>query len=153
MPEKRVVLHYERTFAYPIDVAYAWLTDYQDDDPKRAGGQIIRKRDVVRRTPTEVEVEGELDVLGQHTHGRAIITLFPKEHRWVATIGRGGWIFEYHLEPEGPDASRLIIDYKMGSRRWTRRAMIRILKPVILRRLDKMWDGFEASMKQEIVAN
>lgn len=146
-----VRLHYERVFPYPIDVAYAWLTDYQDDDPSRTG-EIVRKRDVVRRTDREVEVEGELEVMGQRTHGRAVIHLFPEEKRWQAVIGKGGWIFDYRLVPQGASASRIVIDYKMGSRRWTRRMTIRLLKPVIRRRIDKMWDGFAASMDRELAA-
>lgn len=144
-------LKYERTFPYPIDVAYAWLTDFQDDDPARAGG-VIQKRDVVRRSEREIEVDAELAVIGKPSRGKAVIHLFPEEHRWVARIGKGAWEFHYHLEPAGANATRLKIDYQVGSRRWTRRALVRLAKPVIMRRIDRMWDGFDAAMRRELGA-
>ena len=151
MDRPHVNLHYERTFPYPVEQAYAWLTDYQDDDPQRTSA-VVAKRDVVRREGNEVEVEGILDVLGQRTRGRAVIKLFPEEKRWEAHIGKGSrWVFTYRLVPVA-EGSRLLIDYRMGSRRWTRRALLTILKPLIRRRLDVMWDGFAASMARELAA-
>ncbi len=143
-----VVIHYERDFPYAPDVAYAWLTDYADDDHERAGA-IIRKRIVVRRTEREVELEGDLDTLGQRSRGRAIVRLYPEEHRWVADLAKGRWVYEYRLTPT-PGGCRLAIDYRLGARRWTRRAMFTILKPFIRRELDRMWDGFDAAMRREL---
>ena len=149
MDRPHVTIRYERTFPHPVDQAYAWLTDYQDDDPQRAGDIIVR-RDVVRRGAREVELDGELDVMGTKARGRALVRLFPEERRWVATIGKGAWEFHYRVEPEGPGATRLKVDYHMGSRRWTRRAMIRLATPLIRRRLDRMWDGFADAMRREL---
>ncbi|HET6405333.1 MAG TPA: SRPBCC family protein [Candidatus Thermoplasmatota archaeon] len=149
MDRPHVSIQYERTFPYPIDVAYAWLTDYQDDDPQRAGA-MVEKRDVVRRGDREVEVDARLDVLGKKYTGRAVIHLHPEEHRWVAVIGRGSWQFHYRLEPDGPHRSRLIVDYRITSRRWTRRALVTLGKPLIRRQLDRMWDGFADAMEREL---
>lgn len=149
MDRPHVSLKYERTFPYPIDAAYAWLTDYQDDDPQRAG-TLVRKRDVVRRNDREVEVEGWLEVLGRDYEGKAVIHLFPEEKRWVAIIGRGGWEFHYQLTPLGPHATKLTIDYQMGSRRWTRRLQYRLAKPLIRRHIHRMWNNFDAAMRREL---
>lgn len=144
-----VSLKYVRHFPYPIETAYAWLTDYQDDDPQRAGA-LVRKRDVVRRSDREVHVDGHLEILGRDYEGKAVIHLYPEEKRWQAVIGRGNWQFEYRLTPTGPNACRLDIDYQMGSRKWAKRLRYTLAKPFVRRQLDRMWDGFEASMKREL---
>ena len=151
MDRPHVSLKYERTFPYPIDTAYAWLTDYQDDDPQRAG-TLVRKRDVVRRSDREVEVDGHLEILGRDYEGKAVIHLYPEEHRWMAVIGKGGWQFHYKLTPLGPASCRLDIDYQMGSRKWLKRLRIQLAKPLIRRELDHMWDGFDAAMRRELGA-
>lgn len=149
MDRPYVSLKYERTFPYPVDAAYAWLTDYQDDDPQRAG-TLVRRRDVVRRSDREVEVRGHLDILGRDYEGTGLIRLYPEEKRWVAIIGRGGWEFHYQLTPHGASGSRLTIDYRMGSRRWTRRLQYRLAKPFVRRHINRMWDGFDAAMRREL---
>lgn len=148
-------IHYERDFPYPVDAAYAWLTDYQDDDHTRAGA-IIKRRIVVRREvdkdgrPVEVELEGELETLGQRTgRGRALVKLWPDERRWVAELAGGRWVYEYRLAPTAR-GTRLVIDYRLGSKRWQRRALLTMMKPLIRREIDKMWDGFSAAMEREI---
>ena len=150
-----VVIHYERDFPYPPEVAYAWLTDYQDHDHERAGA-IVKKRIVVRREHdkdgrvVEVEFDGELETFGQKTKGRGIVHLHPDERRWVATLGdKARWVYEYRLVPT-PGGSRILIDYRLGSRRLRRRVLLTIMKPFIRRELDKMWDGFAAAMEKEL---
>jgi len=150
-----VLLHFEREFAYPVDKAYEWLTDYQDDDHLRAGA-IIKRRIVVRREtdkdgrPTEYELEGELETLGQSTGtGRALIRLWPDEKRWQADLAGGRWVYDYRLVPT-PKGSRILIDYRFGSKRLKRRILLTLTKPLIRRELNKMWDGFDAAMKKEL---
>lgn len=155
MDRPHVNLHYERDFPYPVDVAYAWLTDYVDDDHERAGA-IIRRRTVAKKEldakgrPVLFELDGELETFGQSTgRGIAVVRLWPDEKRWQAEIGKGAWVYEYRLVPT-PKGSRIVIDYRFGSRRWRKRALITITKPLIRREIDKMWDGFAAAMAREI---
>ena len=155
MDRPHVLLHYEREFPYPVEKAYAWLTDYADDDHLRAGA-IIKRRIVVRKEtdkdgrPVEVELEGELETLGQSTGvGRALVRLWPDEKRWQASIGGGRWVYDYRLVPT-PKGSRILIDYRFGSKRLRRRILLTLTKPLIRRELDKMWDGFDAAMKKEL---
>ena len=156
MDRPHVNVHYERDFAFPVDVAYAWLTDYVDDDHARAGA-IIKKRIVIRKEldkdgrPVEFELEGELETLGQKTGtGRAVVKLFPDEKRWQASLAGGRWIYDYMLVPRGANKCRIKIDYRMSSKRWQRRLMLTLYKPLIRRELDRMWDGFDAAMKKEL---
>lgn len=155
MDRPHVLLHYEREFPFSVEQAYAWLTDYQDDDHERAGA-IIKRRTVVRREmdkegrPVEFELEGELETLGQSTGtGRAIIRLFPDEKRWIAELGAGRWIYEYRLVP-AKKGSRILIDYRFGSKRLRRRVLLTLTKPLIRREIHKMWNGFDAAMKKEL---
>ncbi|HUR69924.1 MAG TPA: hypothetical protein VM370_11820 [Candidatus Thermoplasmatota archaeon] len=156
MQRPHITLHYEREFPYPVEVAYAWLTDYADDDHARAGA-IIKRRIVVRKEldkdgrPVEFELEGELETLGYKTGiGRAIVKLWPDQKRWQADISGGRWLYDYLLVPKGQHACVLKIDYRFGSKRWTRRALLWLNKPRIRRELDTMWDGFAEAMKKEI---
>lgn len=158
MDRPHVLLHYEREFPYPMDVAFQWLTDYQDDDPTRTG-RILNKRDVVRREvdakgrPVEFEFDGELETFGQKTRGRGIVKIDPDARSWVAYLGKDGrWQYEYRVVPTPAGGTRLLIDYRFGSRRWRRRALIWLLKPRIRREIGQMWDGFAAAMAQEIPA-
>lgn len=148
-------LHFEREFPYPVEKAYAWLTDYQDDDHARAGA-IIKKRIVIRKEldkdgrPVEFELEGELETLGQSSGtGRALIHLWPDEKRWQAELGGGRWIYDYKLVPT-KKGSRIVIDYRFGSKRLRRRVLLTLTKPLIRRELNKMWDGFAAAMQKEL---
>lgn len=141
-------LRYERDLPHTVDDAYAWLTDYQDDDHTKAGA-IIRKRDVVSRTEREVVLEGELETIGQRATGRAVVRLFPEEKRWVAELAGGRWVYEYRLVPR-PGGCRLIVDYQLGARRWRRRVMYTLLKPLIRREIHQMWSGFAKAMAREL---
>lgn len=154
-PPRAVVLHYERDFPYPVDAAYAWLTDYQDDDHERAGA-IVKARTVVRREHdqdgrlVEVEFQGHLETFGQATRGRGVVRLDPDQRRWVATLGdKGRWVYVYQLIPAAR-GSRLLIDYRFGSRRLRRRVLLWLMKPFIRREIDKMWDGFSEAMEREM---
>lgn len=156
MDRPHVLLHVEREFPYPVDVAYAWLTDYADDDHERAGA-IIRRRVVVRREHdkdgrvVEVEFDGELEAFGRSSgRGRGLVRLWPDERRWQADLGKGRWVYDYKLVPAGPGRSRLLIDYRFGSKRLRRRILLTLAKPFLAREIHRMWDGFEAAMRKEL---
>lgn len=155
MDGPHVNVHYEREFPYPVDVAYAWLTDYQDDDHTKAGA-IIKRRDVIRKEldkdgrPILYELEGELETLGQKTGaGRALVRLYPDERRWTAELAKGRWVYDYRVHPTAKGC-RLAIDYRLGSKRWQRRLVLTLTKPLIRREIDRMWKGFSAAMEREL---
>lgn len=158
MDRPHVLIHFERELPHPVEAAFAWLTDYQDDDHERAGA-IIKRRTVARKEldaqgrPVLYELDGELETLGMASgRGIAVVRIFPDEKRWVAEIGKGAWVYEYRVVP-APKGSRIVIDYRFGSRRWRRRALLTLVKPLVRRDIAKMWDGFEAAMAREIPAS
>lgn len=146
-----VDIPYTREFPFPIDACYAWLTDYQEDDPQRAGA-IIHGRKVLERTPERVLLEVDNTTMGARMSGQAEVRLFPKEYRWEAHgTGRGrGVLYKYQLTPLGPDRTRLEVHYTHRVKRWRTRLVMTLGRPLIRRELDTMWDGFAASMAKDL---
>lgn len=143
---------YVREFSYPVAQAFAWLTDYREDDPARAGA-IVRKRQVVKREGNVVTLAGENQMRGLLLKGQAEIHLFPDEQRWEARFVQGagrGSLYTYRLTPTKTGGSRLEIHYGIRARRFSSRLKVWIAKPFIKAEIHRMWDGFEAAMKQEL---
>lgn len=146
-----VTIRYERRLEQPLDAAYRWLTDYQDDDPERAGS-IIRKREVVEEDEDRVVLEGELETIGRTMEGRAVVELDPPD-AWTANLydqkGRRSGVYEYRLEPLD-EGCRLIVDYQLAAPTLKHKALLWIGKPLIRRELATMWDGFVEAMREEL---
>jgi hypothetical protein len=146
---KYVDVPYTRTFPVPIDVAYAWLTDYRDDDHAIAGA-IIQERRVVAREGNTITLEGHNELLGSTMRGRAIVRLFPDEHRWESDVANGAGKYTYQLTAEGPSSTRIEIHYRTRARRWTTRIKLTLARPLIHRQVAKMWDGFAEGMERDM---
>ena len=147
-----VTISYTRRFPHPLDQAYAWLTDYQDDDPARTSA-VVKRRPVLKREPGKVTMEGELEMLGVRGTGIVEVSLHPPA-RWVAEIVQGGGrgsVYEYQLSPT-PDGCRLDVQYRVRVRRWSSRLRLMLAKPLLRRELNTMWDGFAASMAKDLSA-
>jgi hypothetical protein len=141
-----------RILPHPIDAAYAWLTDFKDDDASLAGA-IIQKRTVERRADGVTVLDAHNITLGQHARGRAEVRLFPAEYRWEARLFEGagrGSVYTYALSslPEG--RTRLEVHYRIRARRLRRRLLLWVAKPLISREVRKMWDGFAAAMRRDL---
>jgi hypothetical protein len=150
---EHVVLHYERDLAVPLDRAYAWLTDYQDDDPSLTR-KVVKRRPVVSRTKDVVVLDGEIEVLGRRAKGRAEVHLFPPD-RWEARLyrrdGQRGSTFHYRLVPKA-QGCRLVVDYHIQARKATTRWKLRLFKPLAMRDIRIMWDGFVGAMERDLAA-
>jgi len=148
-----VCISYERVFEHPREDAFAWLTDYRDDDADRAGA-IIRDREVLTRTEDEIVLEGELESMGRVRTGRARVELDPP-NRWTAHLedekGRPAGRYEYELF-EHPDGCRLDVDYHVAAPRLRDKLMLWVARPLARREIDDMWDGFADAMADEIEA-
>lgn len=147
-----IVVRYHREFPVPVAKAFAWLTDFQDDDPQRTD-RIVVSRPVKERHPDRVVLDGTVEMLGKRSRGTAEVRLFPPD-RWEARIvdgaGRGS-VYDYHLTPTRKGC-RLDVAYRLRVRRPSRRIVVRLLKPWLWRQLDRMWDGFAASMAKDLAA-
>lgn len=151
----RRTLTYRRRVPYPVDIAYAWLTDYADDDPDRTE-EIIKRRPVVERTDEMVVLDATIEIFGKNVSRRAEIDLMPP-NRWRARAidkkGRTGDVYEYRLEPrEGGATSELIVDYHFITPKFKHKLQLALLRRSVYRKLDKMWDGFFAAMADEVGA-
>jgi len=138
-----------RTFPYPLERTFEWLTDYQDDDPSRTTA-VVKRRPVLKREANKVTLEGELELFGARGVGKVEVELHPPTH-YVATIIEGsgrGSVYDYRLTPvEG--GTRLDVLYRIRVKRWKSRLRVILGKPFVRRELHKMWDGFTESMKRE----
>lgn len=146
-----VTIRYERPLPHPVEDAFDWLTDYRDDDAERAGA-IIQDRKVLEEDEDRIVLEGQLETLGRAVEGTAVVKLDPPDH-WTAhlydTKGRPSGIYDYALEPTD-EGSRLVIDYEFAAPKLQHKLMLWLGKPLIRRKLDEMWDGFEEAMDTEI---
>lgn len=149
-----VTIRYERELDHPVEAAYEWLTDYQDDDPDRAGAVVV-ERPVLERSETKVVLKGTVEVLGDKGTGLTEVDLMPPD-KWRARIvdGRGrGSVYEYRLEPlDGGDRSRLVVDYHIRVKRFSSKLKVLLGRPFVRRELDRMWAGFAKSMDEELAA-
>lgn len=143
---------YSRTFPFPADRAYGWLTDYEDTDPSLTT-TVVKERKVVERRGNVVVMDGRIDILGSGGSGRVEVHLFPQERRWEARIVEGrarGSVYSYQLTSLGPDACRLDIHYRTPVRRWRSRLKVTLARPLIRRELRRMWDGFASGMERDL---
>ncbi|HLE97798.1 MAG TPA: hypothetical protein VI997_10545 [Candidatus Thermoplasmatota archaeon] len=142
-----VELTYSRVFPYSVDVAYAWLTDYQDDDPSRTD-RVVTRRSVVERHADRVILDADVTTIARWK-GRVEVRLFPPD-RWEARpVGSRSTVFTYRLEPH-PAGARLTVIYTMGVRKPWKRAVALVTRPFIARRIARMWDGFAFAMEREL---
>lgn len=148
---EHVLFHYERDLAVPLEQAYAWLTDYQDDDPALTS-RVVKRRPVVSRSADKVVLDGEIEVLGRRVKGKAEVHLFPPD-RWEARLyrkdGQRGSTFHYRLVPKA-QGCRLVVDYHIQARRAATRWKLLLLRPLALRDIRIMWDGFVAAMERDV---
>lgn len=146
-----ITIRYDRRLPVPRDQAYEWLTDYEEDDPDRAGA-IIEERRVVEETEDRVVLDGRISTLGRRMEGRAEVELSPPD-AWTAhlydTKDRKGGRYEYRLEPED-GGSRLVVAYHVRAPRLRDRLVLTLAKPWIRREIDAMWDGFVEAMVDEL---
>lgn len=145
------LLRYERTLPVSVDDAYAWLTDYDADDPDRTD-EIIVERVPVEKSEDRIVLEGRLSYMGRDNEGWAEVELDPPDH-WTAHVyddkDRQGGRFEYRLQPTDT-GSRLVVDYNLVTPRLRDRVLLTLAKPLLRRRIDAMWDGLVASMVDEL---
>lgn len=148
---RHVTIHYERDLPHSIGEAYAWLTDFTDEDPTLTDA-IVEKRPVLERSEDRVLLEGTLNLLGKRGTGKAEVRLFPPD-RWEAHFieGRGrGSVYEYRLVPRGPEGCRLVVDYRVRVKRFRGWLQVTLAKPAVRREIHRMWDGFCAAMARDL---
>lgn len=145
----RIVI--ERTFSVPVADAYAWLTDFRDDDVERAQGAVLRARRVVERSAKRVVYEGETEVLGRRIASTTEVDLAPPD-AWEARVTKGprtGSVTRYRLFPDGA-GSRIRVEYGFVLQDGLKHLLLRLAKAKVRRDLARMWDGFAAAMEAEL---
>lgn len=149
-----VRVRYKRRIPYAPDVAYDWLTDYDDQDHERAGA-IIQHRTVRERGEDHVILDAQLATVGRSGEGWARVELAPDDHAWTAhlhdTKDRHAGTYEYRLRPaEDGTSSVLEVDYHIGAPKLKHKLMLYLAKPLVRREIDKMWDGFFEAMARDM---
>lgn len=145
-----IVIEVVRRVPHARDAAYAWLTDFQDDDSKRAGA-VITSRRVRVREKDRIVYEGTTEMLGRVVHAVTEVRLAPPD-KWQARVVEGprtGSWTDYSLVADGAGA-RLTVTYHFVFVDPRRHRLVRLLKPLVRRGLARMWDGFLADMAREL---
>lgn len=148
---RRVPVHLERTFRHPPELAFPWLTDYEDADAELAG-ELVAGRPSVERQGNVVTMTSLIRTPWGVRERIQEVTLDPEARTWESRIDEGygaGSHHRYRLEPAG-QGSRLVIDYGFAAPRLRDALYWRAVRPVLRRKLHRMWDGFEAGMDREL---
>lgn len=144
-----VVIRLTRKLPLPIERAFAWLTDFQDDDPARAGA-LLTARKILSRSPERVVFEGEHDTLGRRMRYTQEVLLAPPD-AWRSHVidgPRQGSRNEYRLEA-APGGSVLRVEYRLLHDAPRTLLLMRVAKPLLKRKLAKMWEGYEKAMRED----
>lgn len=147
---RTVRILYSRSFPCSVAQAYAWLTDYQDDDPRRTHA-VQKTRRVVKRTKESVVFEAEIGIGNASIHALADIRLDPPDH-WVNTFVGGplaGSVYDYRLTPD-PAGCRLVIVHDIRATRLTTWLRLLVGRGLIRREIHQQWEGFAASMQNDL---
>lgn len=145
------MIPYSRTFPYPVDRAFEWLTDYTDHDAALTDA-VQRRRKVLSREKDKITMEGEIDLLGSRGAAIVEVALAPPS-RWTATIVKGpsrGSVYEYALTPTAGGGSRLDVAYRVRVKRLSSFVKVALARPFARRRLHAMWEGFARSMAKDL---
>lgn len=149
-----VTVEHQRTFHHPLDQVYTWLTDYDEDDPQRAGAVIV-SREVVSQDDDRVALDEEVSSLGLDRSVRTVVELDPPD-AWRAQVhhtpGSEPDIFEYQLEPLGDRGCRLTAVYRYAVTSLWEKLMLKVLARWIEKEFTTMWDGFSDAMDRELTS-
>lgn len=139
-------------FRHPVERAYPWLVDYQEDDA-RTGSAVVAGRQVVQRKGDTILLDTDIRTPFGVKPRRAEITLDPAKHRWDARVVSGyglGNLTHYALTPTPEGGSRLEIHYRLHARNGAQRAFHTLTRPLFLQRVTAMWKGFHAEMDKDL---
>lgn len=144
--EIRVVRH----LPCSVEQAYAWLTDYRDDDPQRAGALVTHRR-VLERTERHAVFEGEHRALGKTVRYRQAVRLDPPA-AWRSLVvdgPRAGSRNAYRLEAT-PRGARLVVEYHLVHAEPATMLLMRLARPLLRRRIVRMWEGYEGALAADL---
>lgn len=145
-----ITISLTRDLPFPIADAYAWLTDFQDDDADRTHAVAVWRK-VLARSEKRIVMEGESEAFGRLVPFTSEIDLAPPD-AWVARVVGGprkGSVTHYKLTPTAA-GSRLVVEYQQTHETTFGRTVMALGKPVLRRNLKRMWDGYEAAMRKDL---
>lgn len=154
MARRPIPIRVVRDLPFPQAQAYAWLTEFGEDDAQRTEA-VLKTRRIVESTSTRCVYEGETEALGRRIFSRTEVTLLPPD-RWHAMVTQGprtGSETRYRLESTGAGSCRLVVDYDFRLASPVMHVVARAVRPLLARSLERMWDGFAASMARDLTAD
>lgn len=147
-----VTVEHQRTFHHPLDQVYTWLTDYDEDDPQRAGA-VILSREVVSQDEGRIALDEEVTSLGLDRSVRTVVELDPPD-AWRAQVhhtpGSEPDLFGYQLDALEGGGCRLTATYRYAVTSLWEKLMLKVLARWIGKELATMWDGFDNAMDREL---
>lgn len=149
MAPPAVTYRYSARLPHDAKAAFAWLTDYRDDDASLTT-TMVRERRVLSRAADTVEMDATIDPLGRRYSGRATVRLFPGELRYTAQVGKR-IANEYVLTPT-PEGCRFDVAYRVTPKRWTDWVRLTLARRRFEKQADAMWRGFFDAMAKDLAS-
>ena len=130
---------------------FAWWTDLREDD---AGAAMppLRHRQILRRTPSEIEVEDRWSIYGIRTRTRAVLRPKPPDAWEVWTTFRGGTYHDEVRLERVAGGTRVTMDLVMDDVRWPWTWMIVVLRPALARLFQKDLEAVNRSLEASLTS-
>jgi len=111
---------------------FAWWTDVEEDDAKGVMPPLRRRR-VLRRTATEVEVEDRWSIYGIPMRTSAVLRPRPPDAWEVWTTFRGGRYHDVVRLASVSGGTSVTMDLSLDELRWPWTWAVRALRPLLAR--------------------
>lgn len=131
--------------------AFAWWTDVGEGD---AGAIMppLRRRRVLRRSPSEVETEDRWSVYGIPLRTRAVLRPMPPDRWEVTSYFRGGTYRDtVHIEPV-PGGTRVAMEMDLGGLRWPWSWAVGLLRNPLGRLLQRDLEAVNRRLEESLAA-
>lgn len=145
-----ITIRLRRELPYDMNSAYAWLTDFRDDDSDRTDAVTV-SRSVLERSDKRVVLQGESEAFGRRVPFVSEIDLAPPD-AWTARVIKGprlGSVTTYKLTPNARGTT-LDVEYRLTHEKAWARAVMTLGKLKLRRDLERMWEGYERAMSKDL---
>ena len=145
-----------RDLPFPPDDAYAWLTDYREDDMRRIFGDEGGKRMIEKLGSDRLRVQSTGMIAGVRGHADGVITLRPPD----------SWMFDGHITamarkmvhvdalwnvaPLGDGRTRFTSRFRITPQNFIAKAYLKLRPRWVRKRIERDYDQIAAAIAKDL---